>query len=160
MALEVLGAALDVWLPAAALHPDPALQNLRPDPAEDAASRAALLGPGVCLGALNALVNSFDLVRRAAFDVLLRFPAPLPGFESPPAVARLLAWAGRLVDSPRARESDSGALLLQASAACSPHSPPALAPPNRTLHLLPPPRAPPAAAVEAAQGRSGSSTSA
>jgi hypothetical protein len=114
MALELLAAAVDVWVPAAAAHPDPALKDLRPDPAEDAAARAGLYGPGVCVSALGALVNSFDLVRRAAFELLLRFPAPLPAFDSEEAVAGLLRWSAALVDSPRARESDSGALLLQA----------------------------------------------
>ena len=48
-----------------------------------------------------------------AYEVLARFPAPLPGWEERDALLRLLQWAQSLVASPRARESDAGSLIVK-----------------------------------------------
>ena len=64
---------------------------------------------------LNLLINSWDSVRANAMRVLDMMPKPLPGIATPRALGRLLWWAVRLSCSPRVRECDAGALLLQAT---------------------------------------------
>jgi len=112
-ALELLVAVMDVWFPAAARYPDASLLTLKATPEDEAAAAAALFRADATHAVVNTMVNSFDHVRRQALEVLVRFPAPLPGVENRAAVERLLAWAQSLVGSPRARESDSGALIIK-----------------------------------------------
>lgn len=62
---------------------------------------------------INLFMSSWDRSRRLAADILLKFPRPLPGFESPSAVSALVAWGCRLTASGKQREADAGALLMR-----------------------------------------------
>ncbi|KAL5981120.1 hypothetical protein ACLOJK_029040 [Asimina triloba] len=60
-----------------------------------------------------SIIDSWDKLRESSFRILLHFPTPLPGISSDDAVKQVIAWAKRLVCSPRVRESDAGALTLR-----------------------------------------------
>lgn len=62
---------------------------------------------------LGAIVDSWDRLREGAFKILLSYPTPLPGLECTGGVEKVLQWAISLVNSPRVRESDAGALVLR-----------------------------------------------
>lgn len=113
MALELYAIVVDVWMPAVAPHPDTNLRGIADCDADDELAASHLFRPEAVCTIINAIVNSFDLVRRNAFDLIMRFPAPLAGITSKKDVAGLLRWADALVSSPRARESDAGSLIVQ-----------------------------------------------
>ncbi|KAH7422985.1 hypothetical protein KP509_12G034300 [Ceratopteris richardii] len=62
---------------------------------------------------LSSIVDSWDKLREAAFKILSAYPTPLPGCQTNDEVKTVLTWAMSLVNSPRVRESDAGALVLR-----------------------------------------------
>eukprot|EP00250_Pteridium_aquilinum_P018278 c24018_g1_i1 orf=60-7133(+) len=62
---------------------------------------------------LGSIVDSWDKLREGAFRILSSYPTPLPGYKSTFEVEKILKWAMSLVNSPRVRESDAGALVLR-----------------------------------------------
>ncbi|KAI9028199.1 putative death-receptor fusion protein-domain-containing protein [Phycomyces nitens] len=62
---------------------------------------------------IDILTNPFDFNRNIAFDILGKFPSPLPGIESKEDVQSLLWWGLSNVVSTRAGESDSGAMIFR-----------------------------------------------
>ena len=82
-------------------------------PAFDPLDSRRLFSPAVTASLLSGVVDSWDGVRARTFDVLARFPSPLPGLETPAAVLPVLRRACALLRSPRLRESDAGALLVR-----------------------------------------------
>jgi hypothetical protein len=52
--------------------------------------------------------SSWDKTRSLAAEILLLMPRPLPGYETPAAVASLWRWGCNLSGSAKQRESDSG----------------------------------------------------
>lgn len=113
MALELYSTVIDVWMPAVAPHPDLHLTMISLTEAQNSAITKQLFRPESVNTVINAIVNTFDVVRNSAFSLISRFPSPLPGLHSPEAVETLCKWAMTLVSSPRARESDAGALIIQ-----------------------------------------------
>jgi hypothetical protein len=108
MALELYATVIDVWMPSVAPHPDANLIGVSPSEQENETIAALLFRAEAVHTLINSIVNSFDHVRRSAFDLICRFPAPLRGIDTEDAVRSLLRWANTLVSSPRARESDAG----------------------------------------------------
>jgi len=113
MALELYSTVIDVWMPSVAPHPDIALNNISITEEQNHAILQHLFRPEAVNTVINAIVNTFDVVRNSAFSLISRFPSPLPGLDTPGAVETLCKWAMTLVVSPRARESDAGALIIQ-----------------------------------------------
>jgi hypothetical protein len=62
---------------------------------------------------LTLLVSSWDKSRRAAADLIKKFPSPLPGHSSPIQVNTLISWGCSLTGSAKQRESEAGALILK-----------------------------------------------
>ncbi|XVF58263.1 hypothetical protein PTKIN_Ptkin07bG0050700 [Pterospermum kingtungense] len=62
---------------------------------------------------VGSIIESWDRLRESSFRILLHFPTPLPGILSEDMVHKVIAWAKKLVCSPRVRESDAGALTLR-----------------------------------------------
>ncbi|KAL4352320.1 hypothetical protein GQ457_06G041950 [Hibiscus cannabinus] len=62
---------------------------------------------------VGSIIDSWDRLRESSFRILLHFPTPLPGISSGDMVQKVIAWAEKLVCSPRVRESDAGALTLR-----------------------------------------------
>lgn len=62
---------------------------------------------------VGSIVDSWDRLRESSFRILLHFPTPLPGISSDDMLVKVIAWAKKLVCSPRVRESDAGALTLR-----------------------------------------------
>ncbi|KAI5076112.1 hypothetical protein GOP47_0008177 [Adiantum capillus-veneris] len=62
---------------------------------------------------LGSIVDSWDKLREGAFKILSSYPTPLPGYKSTIEVEKVVSWAMSLVNSPRVRESDAGALALR-----------------------------------------------
>ncbi|XP_039011306.1 thyroid adenoma-associated protein homolog isoform X2 [Hibiscus syriacus] len=62
---------------------------------------------------VGSIIDSWDRLRESSFRILLCFPTPLPGISSGEMVQKVIAWAEKLVCSPRVRESDAGALTLR-----------------------------------------------
>ena len=62
---------------------------------------------------LHCLMNPFDENRMLAYEILQKFPSPLPGIESKDNVQRVLFWALQSMTSTRACESDSGAMIFR-----------------------------------------------
>ena len=110
---RTLNLSTDARFPGSARYPDSALLTLKTSPEDEAEAAAVLFTADTANAVIDTMVNSFDNVRRQALEVLLRFPAPLPGITDRAAVARLLAWGQDMIASPRARESDSGALVIK-----------------------------------------------
>lgn len=70
-----------------------------------------LLTPQVSCALWDALGCSWQAVRALTFECMVQyFPCPLPGFEEDSALIGMLDWAWTLTQSPRARDSESGAL--------------------------------------------------
>ena len=113
MALELYVIAIDVWLPARARFPDPQIAELKCSDDDLLHIEQALFQPKATHAVINCIVNSFDYVRKQAVEVLWRFPAPLPGVADRASLLALLRWSESLVNSPRARESDAGSLIVK-----------------------------------------------
>ncbi|KAK7266370.1 hypothetical protein RIF29_19014 [Crotalaria pallida] len=62
---------------------------------------------------VGSIVDSWDRLRENSFRILLYFPTPLPGISGEDMLKKVIAWAMKLVCSPRVRESDAGALTLR-----------------------------------------------
>ncbi|KAI9120552.1 hypothetical protein K1719_007585 [Acacia pycnantha] len=62
---------------------------------------------------VGSIIDSWDRLRESSFRILLHFPTPLPGISSDDSLMKVVAWAKKLVCSPRVRESDAGALTLR-----------------------------------------------
>lgn len=62
---------------------------------------------------VGSIVDSWDRLRESSFRILLHFPTPLPGISGEDMLKKVIAWAMKLVCSPRVRESDAGALTLR-----------------------------------------------
>lgn len=62
---------------------------------------------------LDCLWDAFDRPRQLGFELLTKFPLPLPCATTPESVATLLNYAVKLITSPRARETDCGAILVR-----------------------------------------------
>lgn len=62
---------------------------------------------------VGSIVDSWDRLRESSFQILLHYPTPLPGISTEEMVKKVIAWAMKLVCSPRVRESDAGALTLR-----------------------------------------------
>lgn len=69
--------------------------------------------PNSTLLLVGSIIDSWDRLRESSFRILLHFPNPLPGISSQAMVQEVIAWAKKLVCSPRVRESDAGALTLR-----------------------------------------------
>ena len=69
--------------------------------------------PDSTLLLVGSIVDSWDRLRENSFRILLHFPTPLPGISSEDMVQKVIAWAKKLVCSPRVRESDAGSLTLR-----------------------------------------------
>lgn len=61
---------------------------------------------------LFCLWNRFDSTRELAYQILVKFPAPLPGFEDQRSFLLLSKTALQLVRSPRTRECETAAFTL------------------------------------------------
>lgn len=62
---------------------------------------------------VGSIIDSWDRLRVSSFNILLHFPTPLPGIDTPDKAQEAIMWAKKLVCSPRVRESDAGALTLR-----------------------------------------------
>ncbi|KAF7802969.1 thyroid adenoma-associated protein-like protein [Senna tora] len=62
---------------------------------------------------VGSIIDSWDRLRESSFRILLHFPTPLPGISSDNMLIKVIAWAKKLVCSPRVRESDAGALTMR-----------------------------------------------
>ncbi|RUS20928.1 hypothetical protein BC937DRAFT_94012 [Endogone sp. FLAS-F59071] len=62
---------------------------------------------------LDCLADPFDGNRAQAYEILMAFTSPLPGYEAEGEVQRLLWWALQKVISTRAGESESGAIVFR-----------------------------------------------
>jgi hypothetical protein len=62
---------------------------------------------------LKASLDSWDRLRKSAFDLLSTLPSPLPGVETGAALCTHLIWAKNMVLSPMVKESDAAALQMR-----------------------------------------------
>jgi len=113
MALELFVITIDVWQPGRACFPDPQIAEIKVSDEDESKTQRVIFRPQAVHAVVNCVVNSFDYVRKQALEVLWRFPAPLPGLEDRASVITLLAWSESLINSPRARESDAGSLIVK-----------------------------------------------
>ncbi|KAG0575047.1 hypothetical protein KC19_VG313400 [Ceratodon purpureus] len=110
MAMELLKAIIEVW----SLSPDTKAMETNSLVAETFSPyQSGLLSAEATLVVVGAIVDSWDKLRESAFRILVRYPTPLPGLESTTSIEQILYWAKGLVNSPRVRESDAGALVLR-----------------------------------------------
>jgi hypothetical protein len=61
---------------------------------------------------LAAMIDSWDMLREAAHNVLHALSHPLPGYETPESVKSLLERSTKLLLSPRPHEADAGARIV------------------------------------------------
>lgn len=61
---------------------------------------------------IQNICSQWDDTRLSSLELLRRFPAPLPGYETAEAAAGLIANGLKLMNSVRMREADAGAMLL------------------------------------------------
>ena len=62
---------------------------------------------------LNASLDSWDRLRKSAFDMLSALPSPLPGVETGAELRKHLTWAKSMILSPMVKESDAAALQVR-----------------------------------------------
>ena len=75
---------------------------------------APLLTAPSVLVLLAGVGRAWQSVRSLSYSILVSaFPCPLPGFSSFSSVRRLLEWSLSLSSSPRARDSEAGALAIK-----------------------------------------------
>lgn len=72
-----------------------------------------LYGSSLCNAFLNAFFGCWDIIRTQIYDILLKFPAPLPGYDNEESTNFMLQNAKKLIERPRLRESDAGALVFR-----------------------------------------------
>ncbi|CAN0857690.1 Thyroid adenoma-associated protein homolog [Linum grandiflorum] len=104
MAMELIQIMLNVW--SIRSSQDECENHLSP-------YSKAITSPDSTLLLVGSVIDSWDRLRESSFRILLHFPTPLPGVDSPEMVKKLIIWAQRLVCSPRVRESDAGSLTLR-----------------------------------------------
>ena len=80
--------------------------------------RHAVLSPLLTASSVLILLagvgRAWQSVRLSSYSLLIAaFPAPLPGFTTCTSVRRLLEWSLSLSASPRARDSEAGALAIK-----------------------------------------------
>ena len=62
---------------------------------------------------LKSSLDSWDRLRKSAFDLLCTLPSPLPGVETCSELCKYLTWAKSMVLSPVVKVSDAAALQLR-----------------------------------------------
>ena len=62
---------------------------------------------------LKASMDSWDRLRKSAFDLLSALPSPLTGIETSSALCKHLTWAKAMILSPMVKESDAAALQVR-----------------------------------------------
>ncbi|MCD7465293.1 hypothetical protein HAX54_000991 [Datura stramonium] len=110
MAMELLLIMLKVW--SIGLPSEGNVDAVSPQFSLYPYSKGLLL-PESTLLLVGSIIDSWDRLRESSFRILLHFPTPLPGISSQDMVSETIAWAKKLVYSPRVRESDAGALTLR-----------------------------------------------
>lgn len=110
MAMELILVMLNVWSIVSSF--DDGSTSLSPESCLYHYSKGLTL-PDSTLVLVGAIIDSWDRLRESSFRILLHFPTPLPGISSEDMLQKLIAWAKKLVCSPRVRESDAGALTLR-----------------------------------------------
>lgn len=110
MAMELLLIMLNVW--SIGLPSEGNVDGVSPQFSLYPYSKG-LLSPESTLLLVGSIIDSWDRLRESSFRILLHFPTPLPGISSQDMVSEAIAWAKKLVYSPRVRESDAGALTLR-----------------------------------------------
>ena len=110
MAMDLILTMINVWSikPSASeeLNSSTSGNHLYPYSKGMASSDSTLLLVG-------SIIDSWDRLRESSFRILLHFPTPLPGISGEDKLKKVIAWAMKLVCSPRVRESDAGALTLR-----------------------------------------------
>ncbi|GKV08720.1 hypothetical protein SLEP1_g20314 [Rubroshorea leprosula] len=109
MAMELILILVNIWpvLPSQENHGSSYLENsLYP-------YSQGITSPELTFLLVGSVIDSWDRLRESSFHILLRFPTPLPGITTHDMVQKVIAWAKKLVCSPRVRESDAGALTLR-----------------------------------------------
>ncbi|KAI4352585.1 hypothetical protein L6164_006822 [Bauhinia variegata] len=110
MAMELILIMLNVWSIIASIREESdhsaSKNHLNPYNKGMTSSNSTLLLVG-------SIIDSWDRLRESSFRILLHFPTPLPGISSEGMLNKVIAWAKKLVCSPRVRESDAGALTLR-----------------------------------------------
>jgi hypothetical protein len=61
----------------------------------------------------NCLWDKFEVIRGLSHQILLCAPAPIPAYDTPERLIRLLQWCIKILNSPRTRDCDSGANALR-----------------------------------------------
>lgn len=110
MAMELILIMLNVWSIVPSFQED--CTSLSPESCLNPYNKGILL-PDSTLLLVGSIIDSWDRLRENSFRILLHFPTPLPGISSEDMVQKVIAWAKKLVCSPRVRESDAGALALR-----------------------------------------------
>lgn len=110
MAMELILIMLNVWSIVPSFQED--CRSLSPESCLNPYNKGILL-PDSTLLLVGSIIDSWDRLRESSFRILLHFPTPLPGISSEDMVQKVIAWAKKLVCSPRVRESDAGALTLR-----------------------------------------------
>lgn len=110
MAMELILIMLNVWSIVPSFQED--CNSLSPESCLNPYNKGILL-PDSTLLLVGSIIDSWDRLRENSFRILLHFPTPLPGISSEDMVQKVIAWAKKLVCSPRVRESDAGALALR-----------------------------------------------
>lgn len=115
MAMEIFNALLEVWSLKQSWEKRSGRFTSSPylDTVEFSPYHTVLFSVDFTLVVVGALVDSWDRLREGAYRILMRFPTPLPGLDVERSVEELLTWAKGMVNSPRVRESDAGALALR-----------------------------------------------
>ncbi len=110
MAMDLILIMLNVWSIVPSFPED--CRSLSPESCLYPYNKGITL-PDSTLLLVGSIVDSWDRLRVNSFRILLHFPTPLPGISSEDMVQKVIAWAKKLVYSPRVRESDAGALTLR-----------------------------------------------
>ncbi|CAM6124686.1 unnamed protein product [Calypogeia fissa] len=115
MAMEIFNALIEVW--SLKLFWQKRVGRYTSSPYLDTVKfspyHPVLFSVDFTLVVVGALVDSWDRLREGAYRILIQYPTPLPGLDSESNVEGLLKWAKDMVNSPRVRESDAGALAFR-----------------------------------------------
>ena len=72
-----------------------------------------LYNEGAVFVLLDASLDSWERLRKSAFDLLSAFPSPLSGIDTCDALCERLVWAKSMLLSPLVKESDAAALQVR-----------------------------------------------
>ncbi|OIW12445.1 hypothetical protein TanjilG_04194 [Lupinus angustifolius] len=110
MAMDLILIMINVWSikPSISEQSDSSLSEIHLYPYSK-----GMTSPDSTLLLVGSIVDSWDRLRESSFRILLHFPTPLPGISGEDMLKKVIAWAMKLVCSPRVRESDAGALTLR-----------------------------------------------